>query len=70
MKESTILKEPKRYYVKYKVNWQLMSDSFSCTMKGNPIYEINTELDDRYYWEDWEIVAMHPIKAPMKYCFC
>lgn len=67
--KNTILKKPKWYYVQYQVNWKMMADNFSCITKWDPIYEINTELNDRYYWEDRDIVTITPIETPKEYCF-
>ena len=65
-----ILKNPKWYNVEYKVNWEIMHDTFSCIINcGDPIYEINTELNDRYYWENREIITITPIKTPKEYRF-
>lgn len=64
-----ILEKPKWYKVEYKVNWEVMNDVFSCITIWEPIYEINSELDDRYFWEDWEVIKIKPIKTPKEYCF-
>lgn len=64
-----ILEKPKWYKVEYKVNWEIMHDTFSCITIWEPIYEINTELNDRYYWENREIITITPIKTPKEYRF-
>lgn len=59
--------EPRRYLVKYSVNGKVYEDSFSCIMNISPEIEINTELDDRYFWDNREILEIKPIKTPFNY---
>lgn len=57
----------KRYKVKYSVNWEIIEEDFSCIMNINPEVELNTELNDRYYWENREIISFEEIEEPLYY---
>lgn len=51
----------KRYKVRFTVNWELYEEEFSCIMDIKPEIEINTDLDDRFFWEDREVLEIKPL---------
>lgn len=57
----------RRYLVKYRVNKEILEDTFSCFMNIEAKIEINTELNDRYWGDDREILQITPIETPENY---
>lgn len=59
----------RRYKVKYKVNGEILEDTFSCFMNIEPEIEINSELDDKYFWDSREILEIKPTTTPEQYLY-
>ena len=57
----------RRYLVIYIVNWIVKQDVFSCFMNIDAEIEINSELDDKYFWDIREILEIKPIEQPENY---
>lgn len=57
---------PNWYLVKYTVNWKTYEETFSTIETENRLIEadFNTDLDDRFYWENREILNYCRIKTP------
>ena len=57
---------PHWYLVKYTVNWETFEETFSTIETEIRLIEadFNTELDDRFYWENREILNYCRIKTP------
>lgn len=59
---------PNWYIVWYTVNWKKMQETFSTVETDKRLIEadFNTELDDRFYWENRELVDYCRIKTPAR----
>lgn len=57
---------PNWYLVKYTVNWKTYEETFSTIETESRLIEadFNTELNDRFYWENREILNYCKIKTP------
>jgi len=57
---------PNWYLVKYTVNWKTYEETFSTIETESRLIEadFNTDLDDRFYWENREILNYCRIKTP------
>jgi len=56
----------KRYKVKYTVNGEIFTEDMGTIERlyDKIIADFNTELDDRYYWENRDIIEIERIKTP------
>lgn len=59
---------PNWYLVGYTVNWKRFEDTFSTIETEKRLIEadFNTELNDRYYWENREILNYCRIQTPAR----
>lgn len=59
---------PHWYLVGYTVNWKRFEDTFSTIETEKRLIEadFNTELNDRYYWENREILNYCRIQTPAR----
>ena len=59
---------PKRYLVGYMLNWKKIEDIFSTIETDKRLIEadFNTELNDRYYGENREILNYCRIQTPAR----
>ena len=57
---------PNWYLVKYTVNWKTFEETFSTIETEKRLIEadFNTELDDRFYWENRELIDYSRIQTP------
>lgn len=57
---------PKWYIVGYTINWKKIQEAFSTieTEKNLIEADFNTELNDRFYWENRELIDYCRIKTP------
>lgn len=59
---------PRRYIVGYTVNWKRYEETFSTieTEKNLIEADFNTEMDDRFWDEDWKILNYCRIPTPAR----
>ena len=54
----------KWYKVKFRVGSKIYEEDISVLSDTYPIAEINSDLDDRFYWEEWEVLEYERIPTP------